>query len=49
MDAHSKLIDLFQDFDNAILVTKSEDGSLAARPMAVAPATDKSINASVTL
>lgn len=39
MDTHSKLIDLIQDFDNAILVTKTDDGSLNARPMAVAQAT----------
>jgi len=40
MDTHSKLVDLIQDFDNAMLVTKTDDGSLDARPMAVAEATD---------
>lgn len=40
MDKQEKLIDLIQDFDNAMLVTKTDDGSLDARPMAVADATD---------
>lgn len=41
MHTHEKLIDLIQDFDNAMLVTKTDDGSLDARPMAVAQATDE--------
>lgn len=40
MDTHKKLIDLIYDFDNAMLVTKTDDGSLNARPMAVADTTD---------
>ena len=40
MNTEEKLIDLIQDFDNAMLVTKSDHGSLDARPMAVAQATD---------
>lgn len=40
MNKQEKLIDLIQDFDNAMLVTKTDDGSLDARPMAVADATD---------
>ncbi len=43
MDTQSKLIDLIHDFDNAILVTKTDDGSLDARPMAVAEATDSGV------
>ena len=41
MNPNEKLIDLIQDFSNAMLVTKSDDGSLDARPMAVAQATDE--------
>ena len=41
MDTEQKLIDLIQDFDNAMLVTKTDKGSLVARPMAVAQATDE--------
>ena len=40
MNTQEKLIDLIHDFDNAMLVTKGDDGSLDARPMAVAKATD---------
>ena len=40
MDTHEKLIDLIQDFSTAMLVTCSDDGSLDARPMAVAQAED---------
>jgi general stress protein 26 len=40
MDTHAKLIDLIQDFHTAMLVTRSHDGSLDARPMAVAQAED---------
>lgn len=41
MDTQKKLIDLMRDFDNAMLVTKSDDGSLDARPMAVAEVTEE--------
>lgn len=41
MDTHKKLIDLIQDFNNAMLVTKASDGSIVARPMAVADTTDQ--------
>ena len=40
MTAQQKLIDLIQHFDNAMLVTKTDDGSLDARPMAIADATE---------
>lgn len=40
MDTHEKLIDFIQDFSTAMLVTRSDDGSLDARPMAVAKAED---------
>lgn len=40
MDTHQKLIDLLHDFDTAMLVTRSDDGSLAARPMAIAQVED---------
>jgi general stress protein 26 len=40
MNTQEKLIDLIQGFDDAMLVTKNDDGSLNARPMAVAEATD---------
>ncbi|QDV68928.1 Pyridoxamine 5'-phosphate oxidase [Rosistilla carotiformis] len=36
MDTHQKLIDLIKDFDNAMLVTRSNDRTLDARPMAIA-------------
>jgi len=36
MDKQQKLIDLLNDFDNAMLVTRSSDGSLDGRPMALA-------------
>ncbi len=36
MDTHYKLIDLLNDFDTAMLVTRDDHGSLDARPMAVA-------------
>lgn len=40
MDTHEKLIGLIRDFDNAMLVTKTDEGKLDARPMAVADVTD---------
>ncbi len=40
MDTHEKLIGLMGDFDNAMLVTRTDDGQLDARPMAVADLTD---------
>ncbi|TWU46818.1 pyridoxamine 5'-phosphate oxidase family protein [Rubripirellula reticaptiva] len=40
MDIQEKLIDLIHDFSTAMLVTRSDDGSLDARPMAVAQAED---------
>lgn len=40
MNTHEKLIDLVQDFDTAMLITKTDDGGLDARPMAIAEATD---------
>ncbi len=40
MKTQEKLINLIQDFDNAMLVTKTADGALHSRPMAVAEATD---------
>ncbi|EMI44500.1 pyridoxamine 5'-phosphate oxidase family protein [Rhodopirellula sp. SWK7] len=36
MDTHKKLIELLNDFDNAMLVTRSSNGSLESRPMAIA-------------
>lgn len=36
MNTEAKLIDLLHDFDNAMLVTRGEQGQLAARPMAIA-------------
>ncbi len=36
MDTHRKLMDLLHDFDSAMLVTRGDDGSLDARPMAIA-------------
>ncbi|WP_417744938.1 pyridoxamine 5'-phosphate oxidase family protein [Rosistilla oblonga] len=36
MDTHQKLIDLVKEFDNAMLVTRSNDRTLDARPMAIA-------------
>lgn len=39
MNTHEKLIELINSFDNAMLVTKTDSGSLNARPMAVAEAT----------
>ncbi|QDV45581.1 Pyridoxamine 5'-phosphate oxidase [Stieleria neptunia] len=36
MNTHKKLIDLLKDFDTAMLVTRGVDGSINARPMAVA-------------
>lgn len=35
-NTEKKLIELIKDFDNAMLVTKTDDGQLDARPMAVA-------------
>lgn len=40
MSTHDKLIELMRDFDTAMLVTKTEEGGLDARPMAVAEVTD---------
>lgn len=40
MDTHEKLVSLMKDFDNAMLVTRTDDGKLDARPMAVADLTD---------
>ncbi|TWT53811.1 Pyridoxamine 5'-phosphate oxidase [Rubripirellula amarantea] len=40
MNTQQKLIDLLQDFDNAMLVTRSDRGELNARPMAVAQLED---------
>ena len=40
MDTQHKLIDLLSDFDTAMLVTRGDDGSLDARPMAVAQVED---------
>jgi general stress protein 26 len=36
MDKHEKLMDLLQDFSNAMLVTRTSSGTLDARPMAIA-------------
>lgn len=41
MSTHEKLIDLIQDFDTAMLVTKTDDAGLDARPMAIAEATEE--------
>lgn len=41
MDTQQKLIDLIQEFDNAMLVTKTGEGALHARPMAIAQATEE--------
>lgn len=40
MNTEEKLINLIQDFKNAMLVTRSDGGTLDARPMAIAEATD---------
>tara|TARA_R110002049_G_scaffold305056_1_gene501021 strand:+ start:69818 stop:70300 length:483 start_codon:yes stop_codon:yes gene_type:complete len=40
MDKKEKLIDLIEDFDNAMLVTHGNDEGLQARPMAIADATE---------
>lgn len=40
MDTQRKLIDLIKGFDNAMLVTRSDDRSLDARPMAIAQVED---------
>jgi len=40
MDTQHKLIDLLNDFDTAMLVTRGDDGSLDSRPMAVAQVED---------
>ena len=40
MNAKLRLIDLLKDFDTAMLVTRGDDGSLDARPMAVAQVQD---------
>lgn len=40
MDTQRKLIDLLREFDTAMLVTRSADGSMDARPMAVAQVED---------
>ncbi|MGB7327328.1 MAG: pyridoxamine 5'-phosphate oxidase family protein [Rubripirellula sp.] len=40
MDTQQKLIDILNDFDTAMLVTRGDDGSLDARPMAVAQVED---------
>ncbi|MCD0462815.1 pyridoxamine 5'-phosphate oxidase family protein [Roseiconus lacunae] len=36
MDKHEKLISLLEDFNNAMLVTRTSAGELDARPMAIA-------------
>ncbi|MEZ6137591.1 MAG: pyridoxamine 5'-phosphate oxidase family protein [Pirellulaceae bacterium] len=41
MDIKHKLIDLLQEFTTAMLVTRSDDGALDARPMAVALVEDE--------
>ncbi|WDQ15012.1 pyridoxamine 5'-phosphate oxidase family protein [Rhodopirellula sp. P2] len=41
MNTQKKLIELIQDFHNAMLVTKTDDGGLDARPMAIAEATEE--------
>jgi general stress protein 26 len=41
MNTYEKLIDLIRDFDNAMLVTKNDEASLEARPMAIAEVTDE--------
>ncbi len=41
MDTQEKLIDLIQEFDTAMLVTKTGEGALHGRPMAIAQATDE--------
>jgi len=40
MDKQQKLIDVIEEFDHAMLVTHRPEGSLAARPMAVAQCQD---------
>ncbi|QDT11939.1 pyridoxamine 5'-phosphate oxidase family protein [Planctomycetes bacterium K23_9] len=40
MNTQEKLIDIIQDFDTAMLVTRSDGGVMDARPMAIAQATD---------
>ncbi|WP_442506034.1 pyridoxamine 5'-phosphate oxidase family protein [Novipirellula sp. SH528] len=40
MDIHKKLIELIDDFDQAMLVTRAVNGALTARPMAVAQVED---------
>ena len=41
MSTEQKLIELIRDFDNAMLVTRTEKGELDARPMAIAKATEQ--------
>ena len=41
MSTEQKLIELIRDFDNAMLVTRTEKGELDARPMAIAEATEQ--------
>jgi general stress protein 26 len=43
MNTQEKLIDLIHDFDNAMLVTKSDGGALVGRPMAIAEATEEGV------
>lgn len=40
MTTQTKLIDFISDFNNAMLVTRTDDGSLHSRPMAVAKVDD---------
>lgn len=43
MNSEEKLIELIQGFDTAMLITRSDDGSLHGRPMAIAEATEDGI------
>ena len=49
MNTQEKLIDLIHDFDNAMLVTKSDGGALVGRPMAIAEATEEGVLWFVTM
>ncbi|QDV64066.1 pyridoxamine 5'-phosphate oxidase family protein [Crateriforma conspicua] len=40
MNTEEKLVDIIQSFDNAMLVTKTDDAKLHGRPMAIAEATE---------
>ena len=42
-DKKKHLIELIKDFDNAMLVTRAEDGGLRSRPLAIAEMQDSGL------